>query len=448
MTTTTDAVSAAPSALPPAPPVSPRGSRLLPRDPVLRLLTWTTLVNCLGNGLFLTVNTLYFTRILGYGVGAVGVVLTVAGLCGVLAGIPAGRAADRWGSKPVLVLLIALEAVGTVGYVLVGGFAAFAVLTCLLAAVDRGAAAVRNALYAEVLPPDQRVTGRGYLRAVTNVAMGLGSVLAALTLQADSRAAYTATILADALSYALVALLLLRLPGTERAPAARETAGAEQSGAGQPAAGQEQPRDRRNPALRNLPFLVVTALNSVLTLQFAMLEIGVPLWIVKDTTAPRALVAATMVVNTVLVVFLQVRATRGTDQPGAAARACARGGLLLAASCAVLGLAHGLSAVLASVVLLVGVAFQAGGEVLSQAGGWALSYDLAGEGAHGSYQGVFSTGGSVALMIGPALVTLAVVGHGLAGWLLLGALFGVTGAAMRPAVRWATGVTAATGATA
>ncbi|MDH6136433.1 MFS family permease [Kitasatospora sp. MAA4] len=432
MTTTTDAVSTAPSDLPPTTPSSPRASRLLPRDPVLRLLTWTTLVNCLGNGLFLTVSTLYFTRILGYGVGTVGVVLTVAGLCGVLAGIPAGRAADRWGSKPVLILLIALEALGTVGYVLVDGFAAFAVLTCLLAAVDRGAAAVRNALYAEVLPADQRVTGRGYLRAVTNVAMGAGSVLAALTLQADSRPAYTATILADALSYALVALLLLRLPGTEHAPAARETAGAE----------PESPRDRRNPALRNLPFLVVTGLNSLLTLQFAMLEIGVPLWVVKDTTAPRALVAATLLVNTVLVVFLQVRATRGTEQPGAAARACARGGLLLAASCAVLGLAHGLPAVLASVVLLAGVALQAGGEVLSQAGGWALSYDLAGEGAHGSYQGVFSTGASVALMIGPALITLAVVGHGLAGWLLLGALFAASGAVMRPAVRWATAATA------
>ncbi|WP_327070184.1 MFS transporter [Kitasatospora sp. NBC_01302] len=417
MTTTTSAAA-------PASTIRPRG-RLLPGDPVMRLLSWTTLVNAFGNGLFYTVSALYFTRILGYGVGQVGVVLTVAGLCGVAASIPAGRAADRWGSKRVLIALVAAEGVGTIGYTLVHGLAAFALLACVVTAVDRGTTTTRSALYAEVLTADQRVAGRAYLRAVTNVAMGLGSVLAGVTLQLDSRAAYQATVLADALSFVLVALVLRRLPGRSAAAAA-----AADEAAAAPRA------ERRNPALRDLPFLALTGLNAVLTLQFAMLEIGIPLWVVRDTHAPRFLVAAVMIVNTVLVVLFQVRATKGTEEPRLAARACLRGGLLLGAGCAVVGLAHGLPAVLASVVLVLGVVIEGGGEVLTQAGGWALSYDLAGDRAAGAYQGVYNAGMAAALMAGPALITLGVVGHGPLGWLAFGALFAAAGAAMGPVTRW------------
>ncbi|MCX4750690.1 MFS transporter [Kitasatospora sp. NBC_01287] len=420
--TTTSAAPTTSTAIPPPAPIRPRG-RLLPADPVVRLLTWVTLVNSLGNGLFFTVSALYFTRILGYGLTQVGVVLTVAGLCGVLASIPAGRAADRWGSKRVAIALCAVEGVGATAYPLLHGLAAFVILSCAVTALDRGQATARSALYSEVLPSEQRVAGRAYLRAVTNVAMGLGGIVAGLTLQADTRFAYTVTVLADAASFLAVAVVMTRLPG--RPPAVRAAAAARTRA------------ERRNPALRDLPFIVITCLNAVLTLQFALLEIGVPLWIVRDTHAPRAMVAASMAINTVLVVLFQVRATRGTERPGTAARVCLRGGLLLAAGFVLVSLAHGLSPLLASVVLALGLIVEAGGEVLTQAGGWALSYDLAGDGAVGAYQGVFNAGAAAAMMVGPALVTLGVVGHGLLGWLCTGLLLAAAGAAMAPASRWA-----------
>ena len=405
-----------PAAVPPA-----RGpSRLLHPDPMVRRLARLTLVNCVGNGLSLAVAVLFFTRVLGLSAAQLGFGLTAAGLCGVAASIPAGRAADRWGVRRVLVLLVAVEAVGTAAYALVHGYAAFVALACVVAAADRGSSAVRNALYAEVLPADRRVAGRAYLRVVTNVGMCLGTALAAVALQIDTRTAYLTAILCDAASFAVAAALYARVPVPPRARA----------GAGRKAGG-------RNPALHNRPFLVVTALNAVLCLQFAVLEVGVPLWIVNETEAPRIVVAGTIVVNTVLVVALQVRATRGTERPGAAARVCGRGGLLLAGSSLVLGLAHGLPATAAAVVVLAGVALQALGEVFSQAGGWALGFDLADEDAHGAYQGVFSAGSSVAMMLGPALVSTAVIGYGLLGWAALGAVFAAAGLAMAPAVRWA-----------
>ncbi|MEV4614596.1 MFS transporter [Kitasatospora sp. NPDC049258] len=398
-------------------------ARLIHPDPTVRRLSVITFVNTLGNGLFMTLGVLWFTRMLGFGAAQVGLGLTAAGVCGVLAGVPAGRAADRWGAKRVLVVLVAAEALGTAGYTLVDGYAAFVPLACLVATADRGSAAVRNALYADVLPADGRVAGRAYLRSVTNIGIALGACLAALVLQADTRGAYLAALLFDAVTFVAVAVLYAVLVPNP-APAGPAGPG--------PVAGAGA-----NPALRNLPFLAVTALNAVLVLQFAMLEIGVPLWIVRETDAPRAMVAGSMLVNTVLVIALQVPATRGVAEPAGAARAFRHGGLLVAASCGVLALAHGVPTTAAALLVVAGVGLQALGEVRGQAGTWSLSYDLAGEGAHGAYQGVFNTGQAAALMLGPALVTWLVIGHGLLGWLVLAGLFTAGGLAMGPTVRWA-----------
>ncbi|WP_371521119.1 MFS transporter [Kitasatospora sp. NBC_01300] len=403
--------------------------RRLHPDPMVRRLAGLTLVNTMGSGLSMSVAVLFFTRVLGLSAAQLGLGLTAAGLCGVVASVPAGRAADRWGARPVLVVLVAAQAVGTAGYTLVHSYPAFVVLACGVSAVDRGAAAVRNALYAEVLPPDRRVAGRAYLRVVTNVGICLGTALGAIALQVDTRPAYLTAILADAASFAVVAVLFHRLPVLAHAAPVAPRVGPEADGAGR--------GKRRNPALRDGPFLVVTVLNAVLALQFAVLEVGVPLWIIHDTEAPRITVAGTLIVNTLLVIALQVRATRGTEDRSTAARLCGRGGLLLAASCLVIGLAHGLPAIVAALVVLGGIALQSLGEVFGQAGGWALSYDLAGERDHGAYQGVYNAGSAAAMMAGPALVSTAVIGFGLAGWVVLGAVLAAAGLAMGPAVRWA-----------
>jgi len=367
----------------------------------------------------MTLAVVYFTRVMGFGVGTVGLVLTVAGACGVAAGVPAGRLSDRYGPKPVLIALLALQAVAAAAYVLVHELAAFALLACLVAVADRGGSAVRGALFAEVLPVDGRVAGRAYLRSVTNIGLAVGTLGAAAVLQLDTRGAYLTALLVDAASFGVIAVLYaLLVPGTPRTPeqAARSAGGP-------------------NPALRDRAFLALTGLNAVITLQFVMVEVALPLWVVRDTGAPRWMVAGGLLVNTALVIVLQVRATRGTERPRAAALVFRRGALLVAASCLVLGLAAGLPGWAAALLLAGGVACQALGEVYSQAGAWALSYDLAKEGAHGAYQGVFNTGMSGALMLGPVLMTSVVIAHGLLGWALLAALFAAAGWGMTALVR-------------
>ncbi|MFJ8045258.1 MFS transporter [Kitasatospora sp. NPDC096147] len=412
----------------PAPARKPLRERLLHPDPMIRRLAGITLVNCLGNGLTMALGVLYFTRVLGFGAARVGLALTLAGACGVLAGIPAGRAADRWGVRPVLIGLVCVEAVGLLGYAVVRDYALFLPLACLVTVADRGSAAVRSALYAEVLPPETRVVGRAYLRVVTNIGIGVGTSAAALALHVDTRAAYVTAIVADALSFALVAVLYaLVIPS---APTGADAgAGTRDGGDG----------SGRGSVLRDRRYLAVTLLNAVLCLQFPLLEVGVPLWIVEHTDAPRVLVAGSLIVNTVLVVLLQVRAARGTGTVAGAGRVFRGGGLLVALGWVVLGLAHGLPGWAAALLVVGAVLLQALGEVTSQAAGWALGYDLAEEGRHGTYQGVFNSGQAAAFMLGPVLVTSVVLPLGMTGWLLAAGVFAAAGLAMPLVVRGAPG---------
>lgn len=393
---------------------------LVPQEPALRRLAGLTLVNTFGNGLFMTLAALYFTRIVGLSVAQVGLGLTVAGGLGVVGSVPFGHLADRMGARPLLIALVLAEGVTTLCFAVINSFVAFLLVSCAATVADRGSSAVRAGLIALVLPPERRTTGRAYLRAVTNIGIGAGAAVAGVALQADTRAAYVAMIVVDAATFAVAAAMLATV--TVRAPQ-RPT---------EPTSGR-----RRNLALRDRPYLVVTGLNSVLALQFGIIEVGVPLWIVGHTDAPRPMVSATLIVNTVLVVLLQVRASRGATDIARAARLAGWGGLLMALACLVFASADGPAPWLAAGLLVVAMVIQTLSEVTSSAAGWALSYDLADPAYPGAYQGVFSSGFSLATMLAPVLVAVTALRFELWGWVVLAVLFAVAGLALRPATAWA-----------
>lgn len=412
-------------------PVSPSGQTttetkrgsLLPTEPTLRRATVLTVVNSLGNGLYFPLGVLYFTRIVGLDATSVGLGMTAAGLVGVAAGVPAGRAADRWGSRRVGAWLWAGTGVATAAYVFVQSYVGFLVAVVCATGLQMASRGVQGAIYADVLPAATRVEARAYLRMVTNVFMGVGGAFGAIALQLDTRGAYVTIIVVNAVSFAGPALLLPRLP---LAPHARDRI-----------ADEHAPVGDRWRAVRDLPFLAVTVLNAILVAQYTLSEVGLPLWIVERTDAPRWTAALLMILNCVLVALLQVRVARNASQVPSAVRAMGWSGLLLAAACAVYALSAGLSPVWAVAALCVGATVQVFAEVLSAAGGWTLGYELADSRVHGVYQGVFGAGTAAGMMAGPALVTLTAIRHGSAGWAVLGVLFAAAGLAVAPAVRWA-----------
>ena len=391
--------------------------RLVPPPGPLRPLAAATFVNTFGNGLFFAGSVLFLTRSVGLTAGQVGVGLTVAGALGLLAGVPAGHLADRRGAREVLVLLMYGEAAAMTLLVLVHSFATFLLVASTYTVLDRAASGVRQGVVAAAFPAAERVRGRAYLRSVTNLGLAIGAGLAGVALQVDTRPAYLTLILADAVTYVLAAGLVRRLPPTVH-PATR-------------------PANGMLLALRDRPYVVVTALNGVISISYVLLEVGIPLWVTQHTSAPRWTVALLFLVNTACCVLFQVRASRGSVDVASSARAVRTGGLLLAASCLVFAASAGRATGTAVAVLVLAALVNVAGELQQAAGSWGLGFGLAPEDAQSQYQGLFGTGMAAASMLGPVVVTATAIEHGTAGWAVLGALIAVAGVLSVPAAAWA-----------
>lgn len=386
-----------------------------PSDRLISRLAMITFINTFGNGLLLTAGVLYYTRMVGLSPIAVGTGLTIAGACGVAGSILFGQLADRVPARQLLVLLISVQVLSSTGFIFIRSYWVFVMVACIQATLDRGATAVRNAWLGTILLPEVRVRQRAFLRAVNNVAIGAGAALAAVAVTVDTRAAYTALFLADAATFAAVAALTART--------------------GPPSRTLERGRDRtagRLAAWRDGPYATITVLNAVLCVQFGLLEVGLPLWIAQYTAAPRALVGVVLVVNTAGVAVGQVRVSRRIASVRDGAHACRWAGAALAGACVLYGLAHGQPGWAAVLLLLAGTGTQTCGEVLSSAAGWSLSYELANPQSLGAYQGIFSSGNALAVLLTPMLVASTALRWGLGGWLLLAVMFAAAGALFVP----------------
>jgi hypothetical protein len=185
--------------------------------------------------------------------------------------------------------------------------------------------------------------------------------------------------------------------------------------------------DRRRSPLLDRTYLAASGLYAVMAMQFGLLTVGVPLWVAGWTKAPAATVAALLALNTIIVSLLQVRAARRTNDLNVAGRAVASAGALLALACALYaGAAHGpLAAVLA--LLVLATVSHSLAEILSEAGGWTLAFELADQANAGAYQGVSQTGAALGSMLAPLVVTATAIEHGGAGWAVLAAIFLIAG---------------------
>ena len=130
-----------------------------------------------------------------------------------------------------------------------------------------------------------------------------------------------------------------------------------------------------------------------------------PLWVLTHTDAPKTMIAGLVLLNTVLVVLLQVRVSRGADTAGRGPGALAGRRLLIALFCLVLPVS-GADPGRASVVVLVagrdaadpGRADRVGGRV-----GHHRSVPPADQ--RGAYVGAFRLGSQLQYLIAPAGLT-------------------------------------------
>ncbi|MFI1568922.1 MFS transporter [Streptomyces sp. NPDC020490] len=387
-------------------------SRFLPAPGPARVLTGITLVHTLGQGLWMALNAIYATTVLHLSPGQFGIGVGIAAGTALAVSTPTGHLADRIGPRSVQIWSFIALGPLTAALLVVDGFAQYVAVVSVQGIAYSASRSARMAMVAGLVPPEQRVSVRAYLRATGNVSVSVGAALAGMLLAVDSVGAYKLAVAFNAATYLTTGLLTLLLPAVPAQPA------------------------RPGPALivlRDRPYLTFIVLDGLLSMHNLLLDVVLPLWVLHHTHAPRWIIAAILFTNTVAVVLLQVRAARGTDEPSAAARASRSGSLCLAVACVVFALTGGASAAVAGTLLLVGALAHVLGEIRQSAGSWGMSFGLAPEHAQGQYQGTYAMGADLGKMIAPALLTWLVIQHGTLGWIVMAVGFALVGAAM-PAV--------------
>jgi MFS family permease len=227
-------------------------------------------------------------------------------------------------------------------------------------------------------------------------------------LQLDQRWAYQVTLLVGAVCAAGAVWLTARL---SRDPDPRSRL-----------------RRARAMGLRDVWFAVMSVLCGVTAMRYALLTVALPLWITTHTRAPAALAAASVVLNTTIVILLQVRASRKAATATGAVRVNLVGSAALCLSCLVFASAAVGSPVVASVLLLAGVVVFTLGEMWTSAAAWTFSFELTRDQRHAQYQAAFSLGSSLGSTPGPLLAAL-LVGAGPVGWAAGAVVFLLTGLA-------------------
>ncbi|GAA1782026.1 MFS transporter [Agromyces lapidis] len=402
-------------------------------DPVLRILVGATLISRLGRGIFLTVTVLYFTLIVGLTPGEVAIVLAAASGAGVIASFAGGWLTDRFSAKRLIILFTAIEGVALIAYVFAGDFVTALVIAVVCGLFEQGANSTRSAIIARAFTGESRVHARAVLRTVTNVSIAVGSGLGAIALALGTAEAYRGLIIGAGVLYLLGLFQLVRLPARVDAPARAAVAevvtatGSVDAAATAEAIASERRDWRSHSPWRDPRYLWLTALSAIFGMQFGVGELGVPLWITRETDAPEVLIAALLILNTVIVVVFQVPMSRGTHDLRVAGRVSAIAAWLMAGACLVYAAAAGLPTGFAIAVLVIAATAHAFAEVLSQAGGWGLSFELADPVRAGTYQGVFGMGYSVGALAAPLVVNATAITHGLVGWASLAAIFLASG---------------------
>lgn len=389
---------------------------LFPTEPgPRRSYAVATLVNTFGTGLLLVSLPLYLTRIVHLSAAQVGLGLTIAATITLLVGLPIGDLADRRGPLEVAKTVLPLQAAATLAFLFVDNFIAFVIVATVDTMAARAVITAEGALLRRVAG-EEAASYRSSTHAITNLGFSAGFACCGIAIQLGTSMAYHALIIIDALTFLTAWAVLRGLPRYEPLP--------------KPKTGP------RWGVLRDRPFVALAVLGAVCSLEFAVLTLLLPLWVVERTDAPRWTIPLALVINTLLVVWFQVRLgghVKTIRQGGLAWR---RAGVFFLFSCCAIGLAAGLPTWPALILLVAGVSLHTFGEIYHLAAGFALTMGLPPAHAQGQYDGFLGITGGLGVALAPALLLGPVMGMGKPGMIGLG-VFLVLACMLTPALaRW------------
>lgn len=391
--------------------------------PAVRPLAVSYVVSYMGDGIFYVVAALYFTRIVGLDPIHYGAALTASWMVAMALSVPVGHLADRFEARTVTVAMLCTSGLALGVYLLRPNLIVFCVVACFLATATEGANSARSALIARIFPAGQVTRVRAVLVSCSNGGLAVGAAIGAMVLAVDTAPAYMVAFAVDGLSFFAAGLLLLRVPRPGRAAASGEEE-AEEPGGNSPFG-----------VFRDRGYVVVGALNVLLVLHVPLIDVALPLWVVRETEAPAWMIGAVFVVNTALVVLFQYRVAKGIKSIDDGLRRLQISGVLLFAGMAFYAVSGMPTSPLgAALALLVAIVVLTVGEMQQTASMTEISFRLVPDQKYGQYQGFFGMGSTLSEAIAPLALTWLVLYQGTLGWLVLGGVILVASFAMRAGV--------------
>jgi MFS family permease len=398
------------------------GSMLLPSNPAGRTLSIGAGIDSLGTGMFFASFALYFVGVVRIAPAQVALATTLAGALALLAPVPMGRLADRLGTGRFYVALLLLRGLGYGCFAFVSDFKGFLLLTLLLTAADRASSPIQQAVVTALLGGQDRTRTMASIRAVRNVGLTVGFLIAGAAFAAAEPIVFTVVFIGNGLSFVVVAVMVRRALRKAGTIVARTS----------PVPAAAAAADVRSP-FRDRWFMVFTVGSGVLSLYDTVLIVVLPIWVIEYTAVPVALVPVLMAVNTVLTVLLQVYVARFADGPLAAIRLVVVSGALMAVCCGFFAMGQAASATFAVLAILVAVVVLSVAENLQEVAAWELSAELSPEAARARYLGAFSLGFSGQKVAGPTLLVVCLMPAGLIAWPVLAGAFGTAALISRTA---------------
>ena len=371
------------------------------------VLIGALIVDSLGNGLFLPLSLVFFTRTTDVPLTTIGVLVSIANLVTLPLPIWAGTLADRVGAVPLVIAAQLLQAAGFLGYGMVHGPVGILVAA---SAVAVGVRIFWSAIFTAIADyvdtsgtKVRKDTWFAWANMTRTAGLGAGGIVTGLVIADGGVATYRGIAYASAACFAVAAVTITAFVRAPRPAHDAEAGGGYRT------------------LLRDLPFLSLTGVNTIYAMSSMMLGLALPVVVVSALTAPAWLTSPLLVTNTVLISVLAAPLVART-------RRFRRTRLVIVAAvlwtlwCAMLAMLRPGNLALIVVILAAATLLYTVAESLHAPISMAIASGTAPTRYRGRYLAVFQYSFTIGSIIAPTFFTALFTANTALPWLVLGAL--------------------------
>ena len=262
-------------------------------QPGARGLFAATWIDAVGSGLFFTFYLLYLTQVAGFSLGTAGAVLSLSSAFALAANPIAGSLVDRIGARQMMLASQVICAIGYGGLFFVEGSLSRLVIFSTLAVLGERIFWVGfPSLISIMAPQHERDRWFAFMGMTREAGFGVGGLLAALIVGLLGTDGYRVLVVANALSFALAALIIwLRVPS----PVVEA---------------QRQDHGGWRTVLRDRPVMKMAAANTAAVMTVLIGFLAMPIYVVENLDLPGWLPGLLFVATTLVLALGQSLALR------------------------------------------------------------------------------------------------------------------------------------------